>query len=146
MTDLSKTYSTIPQPGNPRLSEAWALMQAALRLKSAQDRADHEEMRAAARLNWKLWTIIQAELLDPECAVPSDIRGNVLSLARFIDQHTVSVLSDPQPESLDVLINIDRQLSAGLYQTPAQGGPEAPVSVTAVGPVPAVAEPVRIAT
>jgi flagellar protein FlaF len=106
-------------------------MQAALRLKSAQDSADGEQMRAAARLNWRLWTIIQAELLDPECTVPADIRGNVLSLARFIDQHTVAFISDPQPEKLNVLISIDRELSAGLYQVPPASGP---VSAGVVAP------------
>ncbi len=122
-------------------------MQAALRLKSAQDGADREEMRSAARLNWKLWTIIQAELLDPECAVPADIRGNVLSLARFIDQHTVTFISDPRPESLNVLINIDRQLSAGLYQAPDHGeaGATATMAPGARGAT-AAAATVRIAT
>lgn len=143
---MSKAYSSIPQPGNPRLTEAWALMQAALRLKSAQDTADREKMRAAARLNWRLWTIIQAELMDPECPVPADIRGNVLSLARFIDQHTVEFISEPQPESLNVLININRQLSAGLYQTPAQGQPDAAVAGAPVVSAPATAGSVRIAT
>lgn len=72
-------------------------------------------MRDAARLNWRLWTIIQSELLDPASPVPLDIRNNVLSLARFVDAQTVDFLGDPAPAKLDVLIAINRELAAGLH-------------------------------
>ena len=65
--DLSKSYSTAPQPGNPRATEAWALSQSALRMKAGQVSADRGEILAAARLNWRLWTILQSALLEPEC-------------------------------------------------------------------------------
>ena len=85
-SDLSKTYSLPPQPGNPRATEAWALTQAALRMKAAQASAIVGELQAAARLNWRLWTILQSELLDPESPVPSEIRVNMLTLAGFVDR------------------------------------------------------------
>jgi flagellar protein FlaF len=86
--DLSKSYSTAPQPGNPRATEAWALSQSALRMKAGQVSADRGEILAATRLNWRLWTILQSALLEPECSVPAELRNNMLSLARLVDKQT----------------------------------------------------------
>lgn len=91
-------------------------MQAALRMKSGQASADPETLLAAVRLNWRLWTILQAELLDPECPVPAGIRNNVLSLARFVDKRTVDVLAAPQADKVDILISINRELAGGLFE------------------------------
>jgi flagellar protein FlaF len=118
---LPKGYATAPLPGNPREVEAWALVQAALRLKDARDTNNTEAMLAAVRLNWQLWTIIQSELLAPDCPVPADIRGNVLSLSAFIDKRSVDFIADPQPKKLDILININRELAGGLYAKPQEG-------------------------
>ncbi|MGD1933649.1 MAG: flagellar biosynthesis regulator FlaF [Candidatus Phaeomarinobacter sp.] len=41
------------------------------------------------------------------------------NLGIFILKHTVSVQASPTPEKLDVLININREIAAGLYQRPA---------------------------
>ena len=144
-SDLSKNYKMTPQPGNPRATEAWALMQVALRLKDSQASGDRDEILAAARFNWRLWTILQADLLDPECPVPQEVRVNMLTLARFVDQHTANVISSPQPEMLDVLISINRELAGGLFADP-QGSP-APVPETpAAASEPTSAQPVRIST
>jgi flagellar biosynthesis activator protein FlaF len=78
-------------------------------------------MLKAVRLNWQLWTIIQSELLAPDCPVPMDIRQNVLSLANFIDKHTVGFIGKPVPSKLDVLISINRELAGGLYLVPEAG-------------------------
>jgi len=75
-------------------------------------------MLSAVRINWRLWTIIQAELLDPQCTAPMDIRVNMLSLAQFVDKHSVEILGKPSPKQLDVLISINRELAGGLFTTP----------------------------
>ena len=121
--NLVRKYETPPPEGNPRKTEAWALTQAALRMKAAQESSDTAAMLAAVRLNWQLWTIIQSELLAPDCPVPMDIRQNVLSLANFIDKHTVGIVGEPNPQKLDVLISINRELAGGLlHGSPDSGG------------------------
>jgi len=95
-------------------------------MKDAQEANDPESVLAAVRLNWQLWTIIQAELLSPECTTPIAIRTNALSLAKFIDKHTVEIISNPEAGKLDVLIHINRELAGGLYETPEEG--EAPAA------------------
>lgn len=84
-------------------------------MKVAAEAGDRETIRAAVRLNWRLWTILQAELLDPQCLVPDDVRNNMLSLANFVDKHSVDVIGKPAPAKLQVLISINRELSAGLF-------------------------------
>jgi flagellar protein FlaF len=137
--DLSKNYSTAPQPGNPRATEAWALSQSALRMKAGQLSAHREEILAAVRLNWRLWTILQSALLEPDCPVPAEIRSNMLSLARFVDKQTVDVFAEPSPDKLDALISINRELAAGLFTNPDLPAPPPPIEG-------GTREPVRIST
>ncbi len=117
---MLKNYETPPAPGNPREVEAWGLTQAALRLKAAKESGETEVVLAAVRINWQLWTILQAELLSPECPLPDDIRNNGISLANFIDKYSMDLIANPDHKKLDVLININRELAAGL-RTPLPG-------------------------
>ncbi|HZT89955.1 MAG TPA: flagellar biosynthesis regulator FlaF [Stellaceae bacterium] len=98
----------------PQQAEAWALTTAARRLSEAKGSGDSETILTAVRLNWRLWTIFQSNLADPDCGVPDEIRGNLLSLANFIDKRSVALLLDADPQKVDVLININRQIAAGL--------------------------------
>src|SRR3546814_10081645 len=63
------------------------------------DMSDADAYRAALRLNWRLWTIIQADVSAPENPLPSDIKQNILSLSVFIDKHTVGALAEPEARS-----------------------------------------------
>lgn len=129
-----KKYAAPPAPGNPREVEAWAMTQAALRMMSAKEQNDREAMLEAARLNWRLWTIIQADLLDPECTVPEDVRSNMLSLANFVDKHTVAFIRQPKADDLDVLINVNREIAGGLYTRP--DAPDEPTAGPGAAPPP----------
>ena len=101
--------------GSPRETEGRALLEAARRMAEAQTApADKEELRSVARLNWRLWTIFQAEISLPTCPLPTDIRQNMLNLCNFVDKHTVQVLADPHPKNFNVLISLNRQIAAGL--------------------------------
>ena len=69
------------------------------------------------RVNWRLWTIIQAEQADPDCATPKNIREGLLNLANFIDKRSIELLANPDPAKLQPLININRNIAAGLLGT-----------------------------
>ena len=108
--------------GAPRETEGRALLEAARRLSEAQrNPEDKHGLREAARLNWRLWTIFQAELSAPDCPMPVQIRTNMLNLCNFVDKRTVDLLAQPDPQKIDVLININRQIAAGLLTNPRQG-------------------------
>lgn len=101
--------------GNPRETEGRALLESARRMSEAQKKPDDKTgLSEVARLNWRLWTILQAELCAPECALPPEIRTNMLNLSNFIDKRMVGILADPQADKLDILININRQIASGL--------------------------------
>jgi flagellar protein FlaF len=78
-----------------------------------QDRA---ALLEAVRFNWRLWTIFQTDLVDQNCALPAEVRGNLLGLSNFIDRHTAGVLANPEPSQVDVLVNINRQIGEGLLE------------------------------
>jgi flagellar biosynthesis activator protein FlaF len=113
MNLAAKRYQRLPESGNPARTEAWALIEMARELHRSKD-ASLDERRAALRKNWRLWTIFQAGLLDPDCQVPAETRSNLLGLANFIDRHTAALLIDGDPVKIDVLISINRQISEGL--------------------------------
>lgn len=96
-------------------------------MKDCKTGGNTDAMLAAVRVNWRLWTIIQSDLLDPECLVPDEVRANVLSLAQFIDKHTLDVIAHPSADKLDVLIAINRELAGGLYTAPSATEGEASV-------------------
>ncbi len=131
MPQNSNASASYRQPGrtgsSPQETEGRALMEAARRISNAQKDGDPAAIIECIRLNWRLWTIFQAELTAPECAVPPEIRQNMLNLCNFIDKRTVEILADPKPALLTVLVNINRNVAAGLLES-AQGSQAAPPS------------------
>ena len=129
MTIPVKGYHRRPEPGNPGRSEAWALLEAARELNLTKD-GPIEAFRVALRRNWRLWTIFQASLLDPECTMPAEVRSNLLGLANFIDRQTAELLANPDPSKIEALVNINRQISEGLLEgmraKRAEESPQAP--------------------
>lgn len=143
MSSPAKAYPRTPEPGNPTRSEAWALLEAARGLNQTKD-GPIDEFRAALRANWRLWTIFQASLIEPDCALPNEVRGNLLGLSNFIDKTTVELLAERDAKRIEALVNINRQISEGLLegaraaaantaasapQTPATSPTAAPVSI-----------------
>ncbi len=114
----SQAYRSSQKLGSSaRQTEAQALLETARMMDAAVD-ADEgqgdDAYRAALRLNWRLWTIIQADVSSTENPLPDDIRQNILSLSVFIDKHTVNALAEPSGRKLRVLIDINRNIAAGL--------------------------------
>ncbi|MGE5475836.1 MAG: flagellar biosynthesis regulator FlaF [Bacteroidales bacterium] len=130
-------YSNVPMGGDPRQSEAWALTEAARRIADAKDRfGAGPEFLAAVRLNWRLWTIFQAELSSAESQVPDEIRANMLSLCNFVDKTSVDIIADPVVDKANILITINRHIAAGLFSTPSgeqSGGVQAPPTSSGFG-------------
>lgn len=117
-TGYAKSQEASLGSGPPQLTEAWALTTAARKLLEAKEApADLDNLTNAVRINWRLWTIFQAELTEPTNPLPREIRQNLLSLAAFVDKQSMALLAEPKVEGLDVLININRQIAAGLSES-----------------------------
>jgi flagellar biosynthesis activator protein FlaF len=112
-----KAYElTATKTASPRDLEADLLLSAAARLQAIHDGWDsrHSELDAALLYNRKLWTIFITSATSAENPLPAAIRENVANLGLFVFKQTVKVLVDPKPETLGSLININRELAAGL--------------------------------
>lgn len=100
---------------NPQETVAKSLLEAARRMTdvvAAPD--DDDQFDSALLLNLRLWSMIAADILNPDNTMPAEVKSNLLSLHRFIDNHTFDVLSDRDPTKLQVLININRNISSGI--------------------------------
>ncbi len=129
-------YSSVPSAtADSRLIEGWALTEAARRMHVAQTApVDPAAVRVAVTLNLRLWTIFQASLLEPECALPRKLRLNLLALSHFIDKRTARVMACPATESLDALISINRGIAKGLLTFAFQPADPPPLSPRVHGP------------
>lgn len=103
--------------------EASVLTKAAQLLKSCKERWDEDghfaRLDAALTFNQKIWTIFQDELIKEDNPLPAPVRGNILRLSLLIDKRIVEIMQDPSPEKLDMIINIDLNIAAGLRGSPA---------------------------
>ena len=117
MQNAAQAYGAVAkQIANPRELEADLLLKAASQMQAVYDgwdrkRSDHD---LALRYNRKLWTIFLSSVTDSAHGLPVEIRQNVASLGMFVMNQTVAMLSEPKRESLHALININRELAAGL--------------------------------
>lgn len=106
--------------------EASVLMRAALLLADVQSswgQPSHEErLDNALRHNQRIWTLFQAELMNPDHPLPAEIRQNLLSLSAFIDKRTFDVMAYPDPAKLDILISINKNVAAGLRGDSSSSG------------------------
>ena len=106
-------------PTDPRELEASVLLKAASQLQRIRDNWEGTPGRTlydALVYNRKLWTVFATSVTEEESALPRETRQNIANLALFIFKHTLAIQTEPAPEALDTLININRQIAAGLLQ------------------------------
>ena len=111
------------QTVNPRELEANLLSKSASnlqRIRDDWDSATRNDLTAALRFNRRLWTVFMSSVSDPASTLPQDLRENVANLGIFIAKHMLALQIEPAAKKLDVLININRQLAAGLRTTPGE--------------------------
>jgi flagellar biosynthesis activator protein FlaF len=117
MPSAAQTYKNVArQTSSPRELEATLLLQAAARLQSVHDAWDSNrcQLDDALLYNRKLWSVFLSEMTDSKNPMPRALRQNVANIGLFVMNHTVAVMKDPRPEKLDSLININREIAAGL--------------------------------
>ena len=114
----AKAYQQVGrQTTNPRDLEANLLSRSASNLQRLKDDWDHQtnqDIAAALLFNRRLWTVFISSATRDDSTLPVDLRQNIANLGIFIMKHSISLQASPVPQKLDVLININRQLAAGL--------------------------------
>ncbi len=117
MNKAAQAYGKVGrQVSNPRELEANLLLDAAARLQAVKDAwaGRDNKLDAALYHNRRLWTLFISAVTESENPLSAEIRQNVANLGLFVCNQTVEIMSDPKPESLGSLIDINREIAAGL--------------------------------
>ena len=111
----AKQQTLALETASPQETLAWGLTTTARKVSQVRvESSSRDLVLEAVRLNWRLWTIIQAEQSDPECPSPREIREGLLNLSNFVDKRSLEILANPDQEKIDTLISINRNIAAGL--------------------------------
>lgn len=74
-----------------------------------------ELLESTLKYNRQVWMMFYDTALEnPEENRPDDLRSNIINLSNFIFKRELEIMSDPQKQKLDVLININKEIAAGL--------------------------------
>ncbi|MGE3869336.1 MAG: flagellar biosynthesis regulator FlaF [Pseudorhodoplanes sp.] len=117
MQNAAKAYGTVAQQtASPRELEVQLLLRAASRLQAVHDQWDsgNPQLDHALLFNRKLWTVFLSSVTRADNPLPAEIRQNVANLGLFVMNQTLSLMGEPKRERLPSLININRELAAGL--------------------------------
>jgi flagellar biosynthesis activator protein FlaF len=116
---------------SPRRLEGDVLLQTAQRLDELRRDWSPErygELESVLLHNRKLWTLFAAEMANDTSDLPLDLRNNIASIAVFVFKRSLELLAKPAAEPIAALVEINRNIAAGLH------APRPPVP----GPQPAV--------
>jgi flagellar biosynthesis activator protein FlaF len=120
---LKAYQKTLKTTLSGRNLEATVLTKGARLLIVCQEQWNEEghfrRLDEALTFNQKIWTIFQDELAKEGHPITPALRANILKLSLIIDKRIVEVMNDPSPEKLDLIININNNIAAGLRDSAA---------------------------
>jgi flagellar protein FlaF len=114
-------YQTVAKrTTNPRDLEANLLARSAANLQRIRDNWDtgRADLDEALKFNRKLWNVFMTSVTDESHPLPAPVRQNIANLGIFIMNQTREMMMQPEPQKLDALININRELATGLRAQP----------------------------
>lgn len=108
---------------DPREVEARVLLKSAKMLqdlKNELEQANTEAIEEILKYNRQIWMMFYDTAIENNGENhTSELRSNILNLANFIFKRETEILAAPTAEKFDVLININREIAAGLMGSPA---------------------------
>ncbi|KKB10556.1 hypothetical protein VE25_17640 [Devosia geojensis] len=101
---------------NPRDLEANLLSRSAANLQRVRDNweKDATDLNQVLTFNRKLWNVFINSATNENHPLAAPIRQNIANLGLFVMKRSHEIMLRPEPQKLDVLININRELAAGL--------------------------------
>lgn len=117
----ASAYGRAAQTGqSPRELEAQLLMRSAQRLQILKDSwaEGDRDLMDALTYNRRIWTVLATAATEPDNPLPDTIKANIAQLAAFIFQRTIAIQIEPAPAKLASLIQINRNIAAGLRARP----------------------------
>lgn len=117
-----KYGKTAKETTDQRDLEGQLLLKAANELQRLHDQWDEatpEDIDNVLTYNRKLWMLFFDTAIENTDNRPVDLRNNIVNLCNFIFKRSLNILSEPSREKLQVLMDINRQVAAGLMTKPA---------------------------
>jgi flagellar protein FlaF len=100
--------------------EAQVLLKAARlmqELQEAWDQSEEEALNDTLKYNRQIWMLFyDTAMKSKEEGRNSPLRDNIINLSNFIFKREIEIISAPDKNKLDVLININKEIAAGLMQ------------------------------
>jgi len=115
-------YGSNVQKNTPdqRELEAHVLLKSTKFLSDIQNDWDNttpDILEETLKYNRQIWMMFYDTAIEnPEGNRPNDLRSNIINLANFVFKRELEIVSKPTKEKLDVLININREIAAGLME------------------------------
>jgi len=115
-------YGTMAASTDQRALEGKVLLKAAAKLEDLAKRLQsgekvrREEIGATLEYNQKLWTLFVSETMNADNPLPLEIKNNIASLGLFIFKRTRDLLIETTAEKLKAVIDINRNIAAGLMK------------------------------
>lgn len=75
---------------------------------------EKKNLPEALEKNRMLWSVIVSAMKEQDCPQPQEVRNNMINLGMFVFKRTMELLANPEPERLNVLININMNIARGL--------------------------------
>ena len=118
-----QTYETVNKTTmSGREIEAAVLTKGAYKLRECQQNWNSEDreqkLNDALKYNQLIWSIFQGELKKDDNPLNSQLRADLLQLSALVDRQIFETMGDPSPDKLDLVIDINNNIAAGLRQTP----------------------------
>jgi flagellar protein FlaF len=118
-----RAYETVDKATmSGRKLEAAVLTKAAQKLKRCQDNWNatdlDKKLEEALKFNQRIWSIFQGELARKDHPLPKKLRLDILRLGAFVDRRILETIAYPSPEKLNIVVDINNNLAAGLRDSP----------------------------
>jgi flagellar protein FlaF len=113
----TKAYAAVAQgTASPRDLESLLLLKAAFKLQSVYDGWTDQPygLDEAVLYNRRLWTVFLDSVCNEASQLPVPVRQNIANIGIFVMGETFTLMTNPRPAILIPLININRELAAGL--------------------------------
>ena len=104
---------------NARDTEAKALLRAAKKMQDLQSgwvNSNQQKIEETLKYNRQIWVTFYDNAINKNSALTSSdpVSTNVIKLASFVFKRSVEILAAPDADKFSMLININREIAAGL--------------------------------
>jgi flagellar biosynthesis activator protein FlaF len=117
MQNAANTYAAVAQAGlSGRDLEASLLIRAAAQLQAVVDGWEERQgqLDDALTYNRRLWSVLATSATDKSNPLPAKLKEEFTLLATFVFKRTTDLMVEPEPGKVGSLININRNIAAGL--------------------------------